>query len=353
MNGALSRRVARVRKANLAAPKTSITMKQIMLKPTLAFLLISSIVALAATEEKLHQQFPVQPGGTVLVEVDFGSINLSTNATSEVVVDVWRKIGRKKTADEEAFLRENPVKLTQEGNTVTLRSHGKASSSWSWSGRNQNEAKYTITVPARFDARLKSGGGGIEVADLTGEVRAQTGGGGLSFARLHGPLDGDTGGGSVKAGACDGRLAFRTGGGGMEVTGGSGSLDGRNGGGSVTVKEFQGSVQVSTGGGGVTVERVQGAVEASTGGGSIRAVLPSELSDTVKLSTGGGGINVSVPATAAFSLDAKTAGGKISTELPVAVTGKMQDGRLQGPVNGGGKVVGLHSGGGSIRLKKI
>jgi DUF4097 and DUF4098 domain-containing protein YvlB len=342
MNGALGGRVAHVRKANLMAPKTSIAMKQIMLKPTLAFLLLTSLAALAATEEKLHQQFPVQPGGTVVVEVDF-----------EVVVDVWRKIGRKKTADEEAFLRDNPVKLTQEGNTVTIRSHGKTSSSWSWSGRNQNEAKYTITVPARFDARLKSGGGSIEVADLTGEVRAQTGGGGLSFARLHGPLDGDTGGGGIKAGACEGKLAFRTGGGGLEVTGGSGSLDGRNGGGSVTVREFQGSVRVSTGGGGVTVEKVQGAVEASTGGGSINAVLPSELSDTVKLSTGGGGISVGVPATAAFSLDAKTAGGKVSTELPVAVTGKMEDGRLQGPVNGGGKVVELRSGGGSILLKKI
>ena len=353
MNGALSGRVAHVRKANLVAPKTSITMKQIMLKPTLAFLLLTSLAALAATEEKLHQQFPVQPGGTVVVEVDFGSVNVGTNATSEVVVDVWRKIGRKKTADEEAFLRDNPVKLTQEGNTVTIRSHGKTSSSWSWSGRNQNEAKYTITVPARFDARLKSGGGSIEVADLTGEVRAQTGGGGLSFARLHGPLDGDTGGGGIKAGACEGKLAFRTGGGGLEVTGGSGSLDGRNGGGSVIVREFQGSVRVSTGGGGVTVEKVQGAVEASTGGGSINAVLPSELSDTVKLSTGGGGISVGVPATAAFSLDAKTAGGKVSTELPVAVTGKMEDGRLQGPVNGGGKVVELRSGGGGIHLKKI
>ena len=138
MNGALSGRIAHFSKANLVVPITSIAMKLIVLKPTLAFLLINSIAAVAATEEKLHQQFPVQPGGTVVAEVDFGSINVSTNATSEVVVDVWRKIGRKKKADEEAFLRENPVKLTQDGNTVTIRSHGRASSSWSWSGRNQN-----------------------------------------------------------------------------------------------------------------------------------------------------------------------------------------------------------------------
>ena len=162
-------------------------------------------------------------------------------------------------------------------------------------------------MPAQFDARLKSGGGGVEVVDLTGEVKAQTGGGGLSFARLNGALNGETGGGGVKAGACEGTLALRTGGGGMEVIGGSGSLDGK-------LRGWLGDREEVSGTGARQYRRRRtydressGAVEASTGGGSISAVLPSELSDTVKLSTGGGGINVSVPATAAFSLDAKTA----------------------------------------------
>ena len=97
---------------------------------------------------------------------------------------------------------------------------------------------------------------------------------------------------------------------------------------------------------------MDGVVDGSTGGGSISAVLPSELSETVKLSTGGGGISVSVPKTAAFNLDAKTSGGGVSTDLPVTVVGKMEHGRLQGPVNGGGKTVQLRSGGGSIHLKK-
>ena len=328
-------------------------MRPTTLKSTLLLLLIGSIAASAATEEKLNQRFSVQPGGTVVVEVDFGSINVSTNATSEVVVDVWRKIGRKTRADEEAFLRDNPVTLTQDGNTVMIRSHRKTSSSWSMGGRNHNEAKYAISVPARFSARLKTGGGGIDVVDLIGDVGAQTGGGGLSFARLHGPLRGETGGGGVRAVACEGTLTLRTGGGDIEVTGSSGSLDGTTGGGAVSVREFQGPARVSTGGGGLTIEKVQGAVDASTGGGSISAVLPSEVADTVKLSTGGGGISVSVPATAAFDVDAKTSGGRVSTDLPVVVVGKIQPDRLQGPVNGGGKTVRLRSGGGGIHLKKL
>ena len=89
-----------------------------------------------------------------MVEVDFGSINVSTNATSEVVVDVWRKIGRRNKADEEAFLRDYPVAFAQEGNTVTIRSHGKTRWFGSSGRRSSNEAKYTITVPSRFNARL-------------------------------------------------------------------------------------------------------------------------------------------------------------------------------------------------------
>jgi len=67
--------------------------------------------ALAATEEQLNRHFAVQPGGKVVVDVDFGSINISTNAGNEVVVDVWRKIGRKSKAAEEEYLKANPVEF--------------------------------------------------------------------------------------------------------------------------------------------------------------------------------------------------------------------------------------------------
>ena len=328
-------------------------MKLTALNASVALLVLTSAAARAATEERIQKRFAVQPGGTVAVDVEFGAIAVSTNATSEVVVEAWRKIGRSKKADEEAYLREHPVTFSQEGSTVTIRCQGENKRSWWSRGKQQNEATYTLTVPAKFNAQLKTGGGGIEVVDLTGEVRAATGGGELSFARLHGPLDGNTGGGGVEAEDCHGPLKLRTGGGSLEVSGSSGSLDGKTGGGSVSVKGFQGPAHVSSGGGGVTIEKVSGAVDASTGGGSITAVLPGQLSDTVKLSTGGGGINLSVTGDAAFNLDAKTGGGRVTTGLPVTVVGKMEEGRLEGPVNGGGKPVQLRCGSGAIRLKKL
>jgi len=324
------------------------------MKLTACLLLLSCGAALAATEEQINKKFNVTPGGTLVVDVDFGSITVNTSGANQATVDVWRKISRKNKADEQAFLRTYPVSFSQDGATLTVRAeHDQEAHAWFWSSRNQNEAKYIITVPAQFNVQLKTAGGPVSVNDLSGDVNAHTSGGGLSFARLHGPLDGQTSGGAIQVADCDGALRIHTSGGGISVTGGSGTLDGHTSGGPVKVKDFHGNTHVETSGGGITVENVTGAIEGSTSGGGVYAVLPSPLSGEVKLSTSGGGITVRIPEHAAFDLDAKTSGGGVSSELPVTVTGKMENGLLKGSVNGGGKTVRLHSSGGGIHVEKL
>ena len=129
------------------------------MKLTLFLLTLTALAAVAATEEKLNKRFTAQPEGNLVVDLDFGSIDVTTNETGEVVVDVWRKVTRKNKADEEEFLQDHPVTFSQDGNTVTVRSRRKGVGGWSSSGRSRTEAKYTITVPAQFDARLKTAGG--------------------------------------------------------------------------------------------------------------------------------------------------------------------------------------------------
>jgi len=328
------------------------------MKASLSLLLVTGLLTgcltvSAETEEQINKRFAVEPGGKLVVDVDFGTIDVNTNATGEVIVDILRKVTRGGRADEESFLAERPVTFSQDGNTVTIHSRAKNKPSWSWRGKQRTEAKYTITVPARFDAQLKTSGGGIAVSDLTGEVKAGTSGGGLKFARLHGPLNGGTSGGSIRVAACEGTMKIHTSGGGIEVTGGSGALDGDTSGGSVAVRDFHGPVRVESSGGGINIENVTGKVEGSTSGGSISARFASPLSDEVKLETSGGGVTVRVPEKSAFDLDAATSGGGVSSELPVTIAGKPSRSRLKGPVNGGGKQVVLRTSGGSIQVKKL
>jgi len=319
-----------------------------------SMLLFASCLALSAeTQEQINKRFTVQPGGKLVLDVDFGSIDIRTNATSEVVVDVFRKVSRGSKADEEAFLAERPVTFSQDGHAVTVYSRAQSKESKSSRGQQRTEAKYTITLPAQFSAQLKTSGGGITVTDLTGDLKAATSGGALKFTRLHGPLDGRTAGGGIRVADCQGTLKVNTSGGDIDVSASSGTLEGDTSGGSVAVKEFHGPVQVETSGGDITIENVVGKIEGSTSGGFISAKFSSPLAEELKLKTSGGAVTLGVPENSQFDLDAATSGGSVSSQLPVSVNGKPSGSRLKGPVNGGGKSVVLRSGGGSIQVRKL
>ncbi|HTI70176.1 MAG TPA: DUF4097 family beta strand repeat-containing protein [Candidatus Limnocylindria bacterium] len=321
-----------------------------------ASLVIAAAVAVtslqAAEVEDLQHTFAVQPGGEVSVDVDFGSIQISTNATSEVTVEVHRQIGLNSSEKELAFLKGNPVEFIQDGNKVVIRQRGKSKSGiWNWMGSQRKEAKYIVHVPAQFGARANTSGGDIEVRDLQGPVNANTSGGGLKFSRIQGPLKGDTSGGGIKVADCQGDSTVSTSGGGITVNGGGGKLHADTSGGSISVKNFAGPAHASTSGGGIVLENIGGEVKASTSGGSISASLAKGVSEEIDLGTSGGSLVVKVPEKAAFDLDASTTGGGVSCDLPVEFTGKKKHGELHGPVNGGGKTIKLRTSGGSIHVR--
>src|SRR3989442_2649761 len=164
------------------------------MKLSLVLFLATALAVCAESEEKISKRFAVQPGGTVVVDVDFGSIDVSTHAANEVVVDVLRRVSRASQAEEEEFLAARPVTITPEGNEVTITSRAQTPGNRPSSGKQRTEAKYTITVPAKFNAQLKTAGGNVAVSDLTGDVNAASKGGSLQFTRLHGVLDGGTAG---------------------------------------------------------------------------------------------------------------------------------------------------------------
>ncbi|MFT3869421.1 MAG: DUF4097 family beta strand repeat-containing protein [Nibricoccus sp.] len=325
------------------------------MKTYLALLALSACLATAATEEKINKSFGALPGGTLVLEVNFGSIEVVAGpGRTEATVDVWRKVTRWNASDEESYLKENPVEFIQDGNTLTIRARGKTNFSWSWfsSWRNRNEARYTIALPAESIVNLKTAGGSISVTGVNGSVKANTSGGSLKFTRVKGPLDGNTSGGSINLQDCEGELHIGTSGGGIHVTGGGGSLNAGTSGGGIAVKTFNGPIHIGTSGGSITVENIQGSIHGGTSGGSVHALLPDQIPGDVKLGTSGGSISVTTAATAAFTLDAETSGGGVHCDLPVTVQGNIGRSRVKGTVNNGGPLVHLRTSGGSINLRK-
>lgn len=332
------------------------TSKLMIMKLSASLLLAACVAASAETEERISKRFTVQPGGTLVVDVDLGSIDVKSHDAGEVAVEVLREVNGGAKEDEEEFLAERPVTITPDGDSVRIESRAQVQGNAPARGKQRVEARYTITVPTKFNAQIKTASGAIAVSDVTGDVKAGSSAGGLNFARVHGPLDASTASGAIKVVDCEGEQQVKTSAGGIEVSGGSGSLDGKTSGGLVSVKDFRGAVQVKSAGGGINVENVAGKVDGKTSGGAIAARFASPLSGDVDLKTAGGGVTVKVPENAAFNLDAATAGGNVSSDLTVESADdggkKTVRNRLKGPVNGGGKSVVLRSGGGSIQVKK-
>jgi hypothetical protein len=313
-----------------------------MMKVIAVLLLLGSDLAFAASEEQIDRTFPASSGGTLVVDVEFGSIDITTGgANREVSVNVWRRVTRRSQAEEKRFLREHPIEFLHEGNTVTVRCRSQELLSWSrawtkWFGgwRNRDDGKLTILVPERFDARLNTSGDDVAVSGLAGNVTAGTSGGGLRFVRVHGRLDGVTSGGNIHITDCEGTIKARTSGGGIEVAGGGGSLNGETSGGRASVDNFAGPVSIKT------------------SGGPIDAALPTPVPGDVTLSTSGGGVTVEVAEKTSFNLDAQTTGGDVTCDLPVTLQGRIGHGSVKGVVNDGGPAVVLRTSGGGIHVKK-
>ncbi|MBA2242633.1 MAG: DUF4097 family beta strand repeat protein [Chthoniobacterales bacterium] len=314
-------------------------------------LALTASAAFAISEENVSQTLDVTPGGNLVVDVNFGTVDVSSGSDNQVAIQAHRKIEASEEAREKQFFDEAPIVISKEGNTVTIRARRiTEQKSWSWSGNVSMDGRYTVRVPKNFNLDLKTGGGMVSARDITGVVKISTSGGKLKLAQLRGPVDAKTSGGSIKLEDCQGNLGVKTSGGEIRADAGSGSLDARTSGGSIVVRNFKGDTTVKTSGGQLTFENIGGKVIGQTSGGSITAALISPLPGEVELSSSAGSIDLTVPSDAALNLEADASNGTVSNSLPIVATHIHKD-ALRGAMNGGGKSVILRSSVGSISLR--
>lgn len=324
----------------------------------LAAFVVTGIAPLTAeTVDVINKTFAAAPGGKLVVDVDTGGIESRGAPGSAVVIEITRKVSAASDAEEERILKEHVVTINQSGDVVTIHARGPRGGNASWwrqlfGGGTSRRYTFKVTLPAEFDVDLKTSGGGIDVATLTGDVRTNTSGGGLKFTGITGNIRGNTSGGGIQLEQCHGQVDVDTSGGGIKSMNGEGAFDLNTSGGGITVRGHRGNMKAHTSGGGITCENIAGDVDAHTSGGSVHAELRQQPIGECRLSTSGGGVTVELPANARVELDAETSGGSVSSELPVTVTGEHKSRHLRGPINGGGPLVHLRSSGGSIRIAK-
>lgn len=152
----------------------------------------------------------------------------------------------------------------------------------------------------------------------------------------------------------EGHVNLHTGDGNIEVTGLKGEMDLSSGDGSEILESVDGKLRANTGDGHIRANGRFDELDLKTGDGhvDVRAAAGSALAGEWRLATGDGSVTLEVPGDLAADVDLRTSDGHIDLDMPVTTEGKLKENEVRGKLNGGGNLITIHTGDGSIHLRK-
>ena len=152
----------------------------------------------------------------------------------------------------------------------------------------------------------------------------------------------------------EGKVDLHTGDGKIEIGNFKGEMNLRSGDGSQTLQAVDGKLHASTGDGHITAEGRFDELGLKTGDGRIevRARTGSTVAEEWRVQTGDGNVSLEVPGDLSADVDLHTGDGHIEMDVPVTAEGRLRANEIRGKLNGGGKLMMIHTGDGSIHLRK-
>jgi DUF4097 and DUF4098 domain-containing protein YvlB len=140
----------------------------------------------------------------------------------------------------------------------------------------------------------------------------------------------------------------------VTVAGLKGQMDLHSGDGSESLDHVDGKLHATTGDGHIQANGRFDELELKTGDGhvDVRAGTGSSLASNWRLETGDGSVSLEVPGNLAADVDLHTSDGHIDLDMPVSTEGKIRQNEVHGKINGGGSLLTIRTGDGSIHLRK-
>jgi DUF4097 and DUF4098 domain-containing protein YvlB len=265
----------------------------------------------------------------VRVKVDGGSVRVMTSDTKQVEFRVRSEgftainIGGNVSVDSQQNGNEVQLTVRQSPGFVVL---------------NTKRLITEVRMPTNGDLQLESGDGRAELADLNGNIIVRTSDGAIRVSRLSGSIDLQSNNGDITADALGGTFKLQ-------------SKDGK-----ISGTALDGKCEISTKNGGVHVAGRFDILDVKSRDGAVtaRAGAGSKLASAWSVDTKQGRVDVDIPKDLQANLDASTGDGHISLDLPAAsIHGDIGNKAVHGAINGGGPLLYIHTGDGSIRLKAL
>jgi len=152
----------------------------------------------------------------------------------------------------------------------------------------------------------------------------------------------------------EGRVNLHTGDGHIRLSNFKGDMQLESSDGHQEIDAVDGTLRAHAGDGRIQAAGRFDALALSTGDGHIEArVLPgSTMNSSWDLHAGDGSVTLGLPENFAANLHLHTGDGHINLDLPLTVEGQLGRRDIHGKLNGGGNLLTIHTGDGSIRLEK-
>jgi DUF4097 and DUF4098 domain-containing protein YvlB len=152
----------------------------------------------------------------------------------------------------------------------------------------------------------------------------------------------------------EGRIHLHTGDGDIRLANFKGTMEIESGDGHQEIESVDGILRARAGDGHIRVAGRFDGLNLDTGDGRIEAhVLPgSRMTSDWNLHTGDGNVTLQLPDNFAADVDLHTSDGHILLDVPVAVEGLLGQNKILEKINGGGNLLSVHTGDGSIRIEK-
>jgi DUF4097 and DUF4098 domain-containing protein YvlB len=152
----------------------------------------------------------------------------------------------------------------------------------------------------------------------------------------------------------EGQVNLHTGDGSIDLANFKGKMDLQSGDGHQEINSVDGEVRARTGDGHIRVTGRFDSLDLNTGDGRIeaRALPGSAMTSSWTLHTGDGNVRLQLPEKFAADVDLHTSDGHVDIDVPVTVEGRMGEKDIRGKINGGGNLLTVHTGDGSIEIEK-
>ena len=275
--------------------------------------------------EDFHYTYPLNAGGTLEVENNNGSIEIS--GWDQNTIDITGS----KFAGSEERMKEIRIDVQHTPESVRVRTvppldrHGNYG------------ARYVIHVPRRaMLASIVSSNGSIRVDGINSQAHLKTSNGGIRATGIDGGLDAQTSNGSMEISDVSGDTTLRTSNGGIRADVKRGSFAAVTTNGSITARLINPDSKP------VRLESSNGHID-----------LTLDAAREVHAETSNSSIVVRLPASAGATLRAHTSNSSITSDFDVTAHGMLSKHRLEGNIGSGGPLLDLGTSNGSIRILRL